>query len=305
MVNRKILYLFTLLLILLIILIFITKKFNSPNSRFNESSFNKLTHTVKFYDEKTFLDGVYEQNSPLYKTKSNLTKPDYSIRGGIVPHHLFASFIIADFFHRLSIQNPSTIILLGPNHYEKGSFEVLTSIYNWDTSFGIVEPDENLAKILIDKNLVTVDEEILPNDHSLSALMPFIKYYMPNVKVVPILLSKRFSKEKSDVFADNLRKLMKENIVVVASVDFSHYLTSSQAKEKDEISLEIMKNFDYRRLYSLSNDYLDSPPSIGILLMLMQKLNTTDMEILYHTNSGELQNNNQVETTSYFSILLH
>lgn len=298
MTNRKILYLFVPLLILLVILIFITKKFNPHSSFSNKPPSNNLTHTVKFYDEKTFLDGVY-------KAESNFTKPDSSFRGGIVPHHLFVSFIIADFFHRLSIQNPTTIILLGPNHYEKGSFEALTSLYNWDTAFGIVKPDENLARILIDKNLVAIDEETLPNDHALSALMPYIKYYMPNAKVVPILLSKKFTKEKSEVLVDNLSKLAKENIVIIASVDFSHYLTNSQAKEKDEISLEVMKDFDYRRLYSFNSDHLDSPPSIGTLLMFIQKLNTTNMDILYHTNSGELQNNNQIETTSYFSIFFH
>lgn len=81
-------------------------------------------------------------------------------------------------------------------------------------------------KKLIGKNLVNIDEGVLPNDHALSSLMPFIKYYMPDTKVVPILLSKKFSKEKPRVLADNLSKLVKKDIVLVASVDFSHYLTN-------------------------------------------------------------------------------
>lgn len=298
MANRKILYLFVPLLILLVILIFITKKFNPHSSFSNKPPLNNLTHTVKFYDEKTFLDGVY-------KAESNFNKPDFSFRGGIVPHHLFVSFIIADFFHRLSIQNPSTIILLGPNHYEKGYSEALTSLNSWNTAFGFVEPDEDLTKTLINKNLINIDEEVLPNDHALSTLMPFIKYYMPNTKVVPILLSKKFSKEKSEVLANSLSKLVAQDTAIVASVDFSHYLTSNQAKEKDEITSEVMREFDYRKLYSLNSDYLDSPASTGTLLMVMKGLNTTNIDLLYHTNSGELQNNNQIETTSYFSIFFH
>ena len=294
MANRKILYLL-LLLVALVVIAFITKNFNLYNTSSNEPP-DRQAHAVKFYDEKTFFEGVS-------RAKKDVTKSDYLVTDGIVPHHLFVSFIIADFFHRLSIQNPKTIIILGPNHYEKGHFEALTSLYGWNTAFGVVEPDESLTKTLVDKNLVNVDEEVLPNDHALSALMPFIKYYMPNTKVVPILLSQKLSKEQSEVLADNLSKLVTKDIVIVASVDFSHYLTSRQAKEKDEITSEVMREFDYRKLYTLNSDYLDSPASIGTLLMVMQRLNTTNMDLLYHTNSGELQNNNQVETTSYFSIL--
>ena len=294
MANRKILYLL-LLLVALVVIAFITKNFNLYNTSSNEPP-DRQAHVVKFYDEKTFSEGVS-------RAKKDVTKLDYLVTGGIVPHDLFVNFIIADFFHRLSLQNPKTIIILGPNHYEKGHFEALTSLYGWNTAFGVVEPDESLTKTLVDKNLVNVDEEVLPNDHALSALMPFIKYYMPNTKVVPILLSQKLSKEQSEVLADNLSKLVTKDIVIVASVDFSHYLTSRQAKEKDEITSEVMREFDYRKLYTLNSDYLDSPASIGTLLMVMQRLNTTNMDLLYHTNSGELQNNNQVETTSYFSIL--
>lgn len=296
MANRKILYLL-LFLVVLAILAFITKNFKLNNISSNESS-GKQAHVVKFYDEKTSFEGIN-------RAKKDVTKPDYLVTGGIVPHHLFVSFIIADFFYRLSFQNPKTIILLGPNHYEKGHFEALTSLYGWNTVFGVVEPDENLTKTLIDRNLVNIDEEVLPNDHALSALMPFIKYYMPNTKVVPILLSQKFSEEKSEILADNLSKLMTKDIAIITSVDFSHYLTSSLAKEKDEMTLEVMREFDYRKLYTLNSDYLDSPASIGTLLMIMQRLNTANMDLLYHTNSGELQNNNHIETTSYFSIIFH
>ena len=243
MVNRKILYLL-LFLVALAILAFVTKNFKLNNISSNESS-GKQAHVVKFYDEKTFFEGIS-------RAKKDVTKPDYLVTGGIVPHHLFVSFIIADFFYGLSLQNPKTIILLGPNHYEKGHFEALTSLYGWNTAFGVVEPDENLTKTLIDRNLVNIDEEVLPNDHALSVLMPFIKYYMPNTKVVPILLSQKFSEEKSEIFADNLSKLMTKDIAIITSVDFSHYLTSSLAKEKDEMTLEVMRKFDYRKLYTLT-----------------------------------------------------
>lgn len=254
-------------------------------------------HNVKFYDGKTFLQGI--------ESAKGITKQNYHIRGGIIPHHLFPGFIIADFYKRLSFQSPKTIVLIGPNHYEKGNSKALTSLYSWETPYGTLNPDTDIINSLIGKSLLRVDEEVLPEDHAVSGSLPFIKYYMPDVKVVPILLKGGFSEKESELLASSIAELLNEDTAVVAPVDFSHYLISASAKEKDETTLKIMKDFDYPKLYLLNNDYLDSPPSIGVLLKIMQKLGSTNSEILFHTNSGELQKNSSIETTSYFSIAYH
>lgn len=259
------------------------------------TSKERPSHPLIFYEEKSFFEGVNQAKT----VKKSTT---YRITGGITPHHLAVSFILADFYNRLSWQKPTTIILLGPNHYEKGNFKALTSLYGWETPFGIVEPDEVIINTLVKRNLVRVDENTLPNDHAVAGSMSFIKYYIPEAKVVSILLSGSMNKEESEILADNLKEFVKGDTVIVAPVDFSHYLTNKQAQEKDKITLQVMKDFDYRQLFLMNNDYLDSPPSIGTVLMVMQKLGTTNMDLLYHSNSGEIQKNDYIQTTSYFEI---
>jgi AmmeMemoRadiSam system protein B len=267
------------------------KNISAPKSR------DKPTHPLKFFDKDSFYSG-------LEHTKN--TKPfPYRVRGGVVPHHLFASFIIADFFSRISAQTPNTIILLGPNHPERGNFKALVSHFNWQTPFGLVEPNTTLINDLIKKNLVKIDEEALSEDQAVAGLMPFVKYYLPSAQVVPVLLSGYMSSKDAKILADNLRGYMDKDTVVIAAVDFSHNLNSQQAQEKDKVTLELMKNFDYERLFSLNNDYLDGPPSVAVLLMTMQSLGTLRLEVLYHTNSGELQKDESIETTSYFSLAYH
>ncbi len=263
----------------------------------SESLKQNPVHQVRFFDEKAFNEGVN-------KAKNNKPFTNH-ITGGIIPHHLLASFVIADFFSKLSAQKPVTIILLGPNHYEKGNFKALTSLYDWDTSFGLVHPDNSTINSLVKNNLVRVDEETLPNDHALSAIMPFIKYYLPEAKVVPILISGVLTKDESEVLANKLSSFVTKDVVVVSSVDFSHYLTSSQAKEKDKTTFQVINEFNYRQLYLLNSGYLDSPPSIGVLLMVMQKLGTAQMDLLYNSNSGEIQQNSFIQTTSYFEAAFH
>lgn len=261
----------------------------------SSSSFNKPVHPLTFFDKDTFYADIEQ-------AKKESEPFTYHVTGGIIPHHLFAGFIIADFFNRLSSQQPKIIILIGPNHYEKGDFKALTSLYGWQTPFGVVKPNETFINELVKENLIKIDEKVVSEDHAIAGSMSFVKYYLPDVRVVPILLSGYMTEDEARILASKLKDRLDKDIVIIAAVDFSHYLTNQQAREKDKMTLEVMKNFDYRQLFSLNNDYLDSPPSIATFLMVMQKLGTTKMELLHHTNSGELQKNNYIETTSYFSI---
>lgn len=259
---------------------------------------NIKTHPSKFFEKQAFSEGVafVKRNNPTEKT---------NIRGGVIPHHLFPGFIIADFFHRLKMQNPDTVILIGPNHYERGDSKVLTSVYGWNTPFGVVQSEDKIIRELTAKQVLKVDDHVLENDHAVAGIIPFIKYYLPATKVVPILLSGFMNEDETRFLASQLESYVNKDTVLVAAVDFSHYLVNKEAQEKDKVTLNVIKKYDYRQLFTLDNDYLDSPPAIAVLLLTMQKLGMTKMDILHHTNSGELQKDDYIETTSYFSIIFH
>lgn len=259
------------------------------------SQTNLLTHPLVFFDKDTFYAGI-KQSEKENKSFTN------HISGGIIPHHLFPGFIITDFFNRLSKQNPKTIILIGPNHYEHGDYKVLSSLYGWETPFGVVEPNKQVIQKLLKSKLLKIDETNLPRDHSVAGIMPFVKYYLPDTKVAPLLLSGFMTEEDVRALSNSLSNYLNEDTIIIAAVDFSHYLTNPQAQEKDKITLELMSNFNYKHMFSLGNDYLDSPSSTAIVMMVMQQLRTTHMDLLYHSNSGEIQKNDSIPTTSYFSI---
>lgn len=296
--------LLALLLILIFVLIFartsilkqslVSQETRSLGISASSDDKKRPVHPLVFYDQETFIQGVNQAKE--------INQPIHRIVGGITPHHLEVGFILADFYKRLSWQKPDTIILLGPNHYEKGNFKALTSLYGWDTPFGVVKPNDTIINTLISRNLVRVDEQTLPNDHAVAGSMSFIKYYIPEAKVVPILLSGRMTSGEAEMLAGCLKNFIKEDSVIVAAVDFSHYLMNKEAQEKDKTTLQIMQDFNFRQLFLMNNDYLDSPPSIGTLLMVMQKLGTTHMDLLYNSNSGKIQKNDYIQTTSYFEI---
>lgn len=254
-------------------------------------------HLSSFFQPQNFYRGVNEVDNQALRF-------EYEVKGGIIPHHLFASELLSDFFVRLSHQAPKTVILLGPNHEGKGKEGVLTSSWNWETPFGPVYADTKPLEALLTQDYANEDNEIVGNEHSVAGMMPYLAYYLPNTKVVPIILSSKVPLEKVEKLGEYLTGIVKvEGYVVVASVDFSHGLTSEEAAEKDTESEQVIRSFDLDTLFTFGNEHLDSPQAVGALLVAMQSLGTTNIEILRHTNSGFLLGAQTPSVTSYFETV--
>ena len=89
----------------------------------------------------------------------------------------------------------------------------------------------------------------------------------------------------------------------MASVDFSHYLTRQEAEDKDKETLKVIEAKNLDTLFTMGNDYLDSPAALGSLFLTMENLDISDLTLLDHTNSGILMGNDMIETTSYMTML--
>ena len=65
---------------------------------------------------------------------------------------------------------------------------MLTSLFSWETPFGQMFPDKLIIKGLLAENLVEIDKEVLKNEHAVGALLPFLKFYLPEIIVVPLII---------------------------------------------------------------------------------------------------------------------
>jgi len=255
---------------------------------------NNSVHPLLFYDEQAFLRATQTAH-PF------ITQP---LKGAIIPHHLVASDNIANLFKTIQPSNYKTIVLIGPNHYEKGNSNIVTSRKPWQTPFGTVYPDAGYYSSTVYGNVIPIDEDVLEHDHAVAGLMPFIAYYTPHVKVIPILLKYKFSIADADKLATTLSGMCHsgECPFFFASVDFSHYLPKEIANQKDEITKNAIESKNYEALSKMGSDYLDSPPSIIVLMKIMEKLSATNMQIFAHTNSADYPNADQKSTTSHFVV---
>lgn len=259
---------------------------------------NQEVHATIFFESHNFYQGV---NS----AKDLNLSFDQNITGGIVPHHLLASELLSDFFIKLNKQAPEVIVLVGPNHKAEGK-NILTSTWDWETPFGNVYTDSQVIEDLVGKGFVNEDNETVGSEHSVGGMMPYLAYYLPETKVVPIILSSRTSLVRVQELGDYLTRVIKgQSFVIVAPVDFAHEVTSQEAQANDAVTEGLIRNFDIVTLSILGNEHLDSAPAIGVLLTAMQGVGALDIEILNHGNSGLLLGAQPSSVTSYFEIIFY
>jgi len=248
------------------------------------------------FDQRLYTDAIsrYEKN------------PDAKIAGAIFPHHDLAGFMVAEALARFPADT-KTVILIGPNHPDSGSFDVITGINSWATPDGKLEADEKIISQFVNRlKFVGQEEDILSSEHSIGAIVPYIKHYLPDAKIVPLILNSRISgREKDELVSEIATAVNSTHVGVAASVDFSHGLLSAEASQKDSETIGKIEEKDYAGLSSFSNDHLDSPASIITILKVMEQNKKGNLEILDNTNSGELLKENFIQVTSYFSILFY
>jgi len=236
---------------------------------------------------------------------------DAFVAAGIVPHHITAATLISGFFAGASAlaedyNNPyDLVIILAPNHFGDLA-DVVLSDRDWDIGSGVLT-DRNFVEDLMNLRHINtaISHEHLENDHSASILIPYIHHYLPNTKVAPVLLRRSLSLSETfnlfDWLLDWINK-SNQNILLVASIDFSHFLTSAEAAQKDLVTANAIQNKDYQLIHSLSDHYLDSPASLIIFLKYLDALGLSP-QIILNTEASEFLGPGLCETTSYKVII--
>lgn len=227
------------------------------------------------------------------------------VRGVIVNHHLLADRLMEDVFCQLRTDEVITVYLISPNHFWIGRGQLTTTAGIWRTPWGEIESDIT-AITGVQAAGVVVDERPFAREHGISNVMPLVAKYLPQARVVPIIVKDTISERERQGLIDWITAHSGEHDLIIASLDFSHYLTSDEADQADELSMAIVRALDYTRVDELNPlgepDHVDSKPSLDILLRIMTGLGATNFQLLEHTNSAKLTGQlNTPETTSYIT----
>ncbi len=278
-----------------------------------------------YYDKQAFKES-YGQANKFSKSQVNALSEVLSqssgsgfIQGGILPHHLVASPMIARFFTALKTEeadlktspaaNPETIVVLAPNHKRIGDEPLHTGAFSWETPFGLLAADEGMVDDLVLSLKAGVNPTLLEEEHAIAALIPYIRHTFPEAKIVPILIHGNMDREDCRALSKFLvRKALDKPCLILASIDFSHGLNPEEALTRDETTQRVIEARDYDTLFGLDNTYLDAPPTLATFLMTMDGLKAQGFEsaegfLLEHSEASRFLKRRVPDTTSYMTWL--
>lgn len=207
------------------------------------------------------------------------------MRAFVLPHHLITASYLTRIYRQIgSFRQPRRIILLSPNHYEDGEQWAQSCLCTFQAPDGTqVHTDVAFIRKLETAGVVTIRPEPFVKEHGVYGHIPFISRYFPGTQVVPIILKLDTPATVRKQLAEVLETVDNDTIVI-ASVDFSHYLPHLAADFHDATSWATLHNFDFSYLSSLE---VDSPATLEVALAWAQAKGLQKPKLLAHTNSQD------------------
>lgn len=196
--------------------------------------------------------------------RSNFDKENIrsEIQAAILPHHTDIGPKIDEFWSEIALRSsPEVIVVVGPAHFDQGVADVQTTTGIWKTPFGDVETDKSIKKLS-----VQIESDSFVNEHSIGVHAPYIANYFPDIPVIPIIAKSRAGLSDASDLVSKLQKLDKK-ILLIASIDFSHYLSEEQSLANDVEVQEVIGEKDFDGIDQMNSDYLDSSFALDVFLL--------------------------------------
>ena len=220
--------------------------------------------------------------------------PKEDVIGYYAPHagYVYSGPVVGAVVSRVSIKE--TFVIMGPSHTGVGApFSILTE-GTWRTPLGDVEIDTELAKaILAGSSHLKEDRLAHLQEHSIEVQLPFIQYFRPDIKFVPIMLS-----HTNDAVYRNIglaiAKAIKDTgkgVVIVASGDMNHYESQKITHTKDRQAIESILRLEPRELLQRVHDFKISMCGYGTaacLIYAAKEFAPVKTELVRYQTSGDI-----------------
>lgn len=232
-------------------------------------------------------------------SSGEIVQKNKNIKAGITSHHLPTALpMIAEFYKTLaaSISGEVTFVVLGPDHFERCRSSASVASNDFITPIGVLESDDDLVAKIKEAGAEGYDQ-CFDGEHSIGVQTVFIKYFFPNAKMVPIIFSASTSDSVVNKIVDALLA-QKEKIVVIASVDFSHYHDHDEALKLDRESAKMIEDMN---ISAFDLKHVDSPAAVK-LAVLFSKMTGLEPEVMETANSYEFTYQAE-NTTGYINAI--
>ena len=168
----------------------------------------------------------------------------------LVPHNRIYQSKVSEYLDRNYKPDTKTIIIFGTNHSDFGS--------------PILESD---------------------GDYSVQNIIPVIRKYYPDTKIISYIFRPSRDIPGLLAFSNQIRKKYKSrNLLIIASVDFSHYTSRSEADVFDQETFQAIKKHDYNQLIGWGSEHTDCPDCLIISSIMNNKFTVASREYFEGTS---------------------
>ncbi|MEE8619921.1 MAG: AmmeMemoRadiSam system protein B [Dehalococcoidia bacterium] len=167
----------------------------------------------------------------------------------VVPHagYYYSGPVAAHAYKELADDGIfDTAVILGPNHTGYGHPVSLWAGVGWNTPLGELEVNKELAQRLLGE-VIKADETAHTHEHSIEVQLPWLQHLYKKVKIVPIsMLAQDIETARA---VGKAISQAGDNLIIIASSDFTHYEPYSVAMERDGSVIEAIVALDEEELY--------------------------------------------------------
>ena len=251
-----------------------------------------------FYPRDPFeLNQAIERSFKDQRFGPNKLPPSGSKRrvyGIVSPHagYLYSSAVAANGFYEVSSMEFDDVVMIGPNHYGIGTGAAIMNTGLWETPLGQVEINQELSSV-ISKNseIIDLDDFAHSKDHCLEVQLPFVQYIKKKFRIVPIILIMQDRQTAEDIGRSIAQSIINTKSLLIASSDFTHYESNSEAHRKDMELIKAILSLDILKFYTTLERENVSACGYGAIASIMtaaKNLGATKGELLKYATSGDI-----------------
>jgi AmmeMemoRadiSam system protein B len=235
------------------------------------------------------------------------------IYGMVSPHagYLYSGSVAANGYYSVSSSKFNNVILVGPNHYGLGSSVATTMNGIWESPIGDVMVNPQVAKDIASRaTSMDLDEFAHSRDHCLEVQIPFLLFATDKFRIVPIILTNQdeyLALELGSAISDTVNECISkgDEFMLIASSDFTHYESNSEAHRKDSQLIKSILSLDITAFYYTLRQYNVSACGYGAIATVMvaaKNLGATRGELIRYATSGDVTGDKS-SVVGYSSIL--
>ena len=202
-----------------------------------------------------------------------------------------------------------TVVLVGPSHRAAFGGVSVWARGSFVTPMGEAPIDEDLAGALRRASDVVLD---LPGphreEHSLEMQLPFLQRLLPGLRLVPLLMGSQ-SRQEVDALAAALGSALagRDDVLLVASSDLSHYHPAPVANELDARVVATVRGFDPEglmdRLESFHGHACGGGPMVAVM-KASRALGASQASVLRYADSGDVPDGDKSHVVGYLAAAL-